>query len=216
MKYKVTIIRKKMKNIRLRVKADGSVIVSAPHYVKEAHIADFIDQKREWITQRLEKIKPLEYVTGESHRLFGKPYILEIIEHNVKRSRVERLDNRLVMHVPPNALNKKREQVLHRFYAKMLKQIVSEMIEDYCLIMKVSVNEVKYQHMTSRWGSCHIQKKVIKLNTKLAQYPVEVIESVVVHELVHLLEPSHNARFYQLMDQYYPDWQACDTILKNK
>lgn len=216
MEYTIKIIQKKMKHMRMRVNQKKEVIVSAPPTVPLPAIHEFIENHKPWIEAQMQKINILEYHDGDEIKLFGKVYYLSLQSNGKKRARILLQDDVIIMENVEELDRQRREKLLHTLYKTKLMDVVPEMIEDYCLIMKVSVSEVKYQHMTSRWGSCHIQKHVIKLNTKLAQYPIEAIEGVVVHELVHLLEPSHNARFYQLMDHYYPNWRQYDAVLKKK
>ena len=71
----------------------------------------------------------------------------------------------------------------------------------------VQVARFYVQRMRTRWGSCNPITASIRLNTDLAKKPQECLEYIVVHEMVHLLEPTHNDRFVALMDRYLPNWQ---------
>lgn len=211
------IIRKKMKNIRLRVKNDGSVVLSVPYGVSETYIQQFLQEKSNWIQKHQSQVKPQLFINGETVQLFALAHTLHIVETSRKRARVFlNENNQIQMELPYDSDVKQREKLIHRFYAKQLSTIVQKMIEKYEPIMGVKVADVKYQHMQTRWGTCHITKHLIRLNTRLAMYSYEVIESVVVHEMVHLLEASHNQRFYQLMDLYFPRWRTYDQVLRDK
>lgn len=213
----IQIIRKKnMKNIRLRVKRDGQVIISAPYFVSDAYLHAFIDERKEWIVAQKSKIQPLVYETGALISLFDQTYQLVVIQTEKKRATLNINKQQMIMHIPVEYDQKQREVLLHRFYQQQMDPHVIAMVKKYEKIMHVKVENIKYQHMQTRWGTCHIGKKMIRLNTRLAMFPLDVIESVVVHELVHLLEAGHNKRFYYLMDQFYPFWKACDAILKRK
>ena len=74
-------------------------------------------------------------------------------------------------------------------------------------IMGVKAGQLAYRNMTSRWGSCQPSTGRICINVRLALYPPECLEYVVVHELCHLLERGHGPRFHQLMDRFMPDWK---------
>jgi hypothetical protein len=78
----------------------------------------------------------------------------------------------------------------------------------------VKVQSLRVQTMQTRWGSCTPSKASIRLNSRLANYPPQCLEYVLVHELVHLLEASHNARFYALQSQFYPEWRAAKALLR--
>ena len=74
--------------------------------------------------------------------------------------------------------------------------------------MGVTVQRFFVQRMKTKWGSCNERAGSLRLNTDLARKPIECLEYIVVHEMVHLLEPTHNARFIALMDQFLPKWQS--------
>ena len=92
--------------------------------------------------------------------------------------------------------------------AERVRRLVEPMIERYARVMGVSPSSVSYKPMISRWGVCNVKKRSICYSTYLLLLPDWCVEHVVVHELCHLLEPSHNARFHALMDKYYPNWRA--------
>ena len=92
--------------------------------------------------------------------------------------------------------------------AERVRKLVEPMIERYARVMGVSPSSVCYKPMISRWGVCNVKKRSICYSTYLLLLPDWCVEHVVVHELCHLLEPSHNARFHALMDKYYPKWRA--------
>ena len=81
-------------------------------------------------------------------------------------------------------------------------------------IMNVHCNRWTIRDMTTRWGSCSILKKTIRINAQLAKYPKECCECIVVHELNHLLEPSHNERFHNLMRSFLPDYKEREKLLR--
>lgn len=122
---------------------------------------------------------------------------------------------RLVLTVPPGSGKRKRKAVLEGWYREQLQRVVPEFICKYEPVMGVSAAKVRYRSMKSRWGSCAVIKRNITLNTELAKKSLGAIESVVVHELTHLKERGHNARFYQLMSEYFPEWRSYEKELKS-
>ena len=88
-----------------------------------------------------------------------------------------------------------------------LKALIEPMVERYSKEIGVKPSAISYRAMISRWGVCHVRNKSICFSAYLLLLPEWCVEHVVVHELCHLLEPSHNARFYALMDKYFPRWR---------
>ena len=88
-----------------------------------------------------------------------------------------------------------------------LKTLVEPMIERYAAAMGVRPSRVSYKPTISRWGQCNVKARSICISMYVLLLPDWCVEHVVVHELCHLLEPSHNARFHALMDQYFPRWR---------
>ena len=90
---------------------------------------------------------------------------------------------------------------------QQLKALIEPMVEHHAQAMGVRPLAVTYKRMISRWGMCNVKKRTICFSAYLLLLPGWCVEHVVVHELCHLLEPSHNARFHALMDHYYPRWR---------
>lgn len=91
--------------------------------------------------------------------------------------------------------------------SERVKKLIEPMVQHYSKIMAVSPSSISYKPMKSRWGVCNVKQRSIRYSTYLLLMPHWCVEHVVVHELCHLLEPSHNAHFYALMDKYYPRWR---------
>ena len=111
------------------------------------------------------------------------------------------------MYIRPNTGMGKRQVILDEWYRQRLKEIVPVLITQYENAMKVQVSEFGIKKVKTRWGTCSIRAKRIWLNLELAKKPIECLEYVVVHELVHILERNHNERFIALMDKYLPKWK---------
>ncbi|MSQ07657.1 MAG: M48 family peptidase, partial [Dehalococcoidia bacterium] len=93
------------------------------------------------------------------------------------------------------------------WYRQLLKKAVPPLIAKWEPVMGVKVERLFVQRMRTKWGSCNHGARNIRLNTDLAKKPRECLEYIIVHELVHLLEPTHNERFVSLMDRFMPRWQ---------
>ena len=136
-----------------------------------------------------------------SNRIEGKG-IIELSNSKLSNSKAEELECILRMCVRPGTRRKKRQAILDTWYRERLKEIIPEYIARYEPRMNVSVSAWGIKKMKTKWGTCNITKQRIWLNLELAKKPVEAIEQVVVHEMVHLLERKHTPRFYALVEQY--------------
>lgn len=99
-------------------------------------------------------------------------------------------------------------------YRELLQEMLPELFRKWEEILGVSCSKVTIRDTRSQWGSCSLRTKNISVSVWLGAFPKECVEYVVVHELAHLLEAGHNARFYGILDQYYPNWRSCRERLK--
>ncbi|MFK5894217.1 MAG: SprT family zinc-dependent metalloprotease [Pseudomonadota bacterium] len=213
----IQITRKKVKYLRLTVSApDGLVKISAPMHVNNQTIEKFISTQLKWIHKHqrryLSQPKPPEinFETGESHFLFGQSYQLQIEEKiAVKKTynKIQQSNFNLKMVVNSGSSKQQREKLLDEYYRTEIKKIIPELINKWEPIIGEKVSQWNVRKMKTRWGSCNINARRVWLNLELAKKPLECLEYVLVHEMVHLLERYHNQRFYQFMDQFLPDWK---------
>ncbi|MGM0481359.1 MAG: M48 family metallopeptidase [Pseudomonadota bacterium] len=211
--HSVTITRKPIKHLYLRVKAPGSVTVSAPQHWPLAAIQSVIEQRSEWIEKQQQKLSqrpaqtPLSYHDGSSLRFEGQSLQLcsELIQG---RSQVMLAPPHIILKLPSGATEKAREKLVDGWYRQQLKQRIANLLDYWQPIMEVSASAYGVRKMKTRWGSCNIRSKKIWLNFDLIKKSPESLEYVIVHELTHLYERYHNARFYRLMDQFLPDWRV--------
>ena len=217
---KVDVVRKDIKNLHLGVyPPEGRVRVAAPLRVNDEAIRLAVISKLPWIKRQQnrflsqERQSEREYVYRENHYFFGQRYLLNVIEH-VGQSRVEiQNKTRIDLYVPPGSDPLKREQVLLAWYRRELKALIPSLIKKWEEIIGVTVEDWGVKKMKTKWGSCNINERRIWLNLELAKKPVECLEYVVVHEMVHLLERNHTDRFKQTMDQFMPQWRQNRDIL---
>jgi len=209
----IFITYKKIKNVHLNVyPPNGKVRVSAPVGMDIDIIRAFVITKFSWIKQQQykfitqEREAPRDFIEREGHYYLGMRYLLRIIESS-GRSKVELGHKEITMYVKPEYNTEKRKMLLNKWYRSQLKQIIPSIISKYEKLMSVSVAEFGVKRMKTRWGTCNPDAKRIWLNLELAKKPIECLEYIIVHEMVHLLERSHNKRFISLMDVYLPKWQ---------
>lgn len=218
------VVRKKVKNINLRVyPSRREVRISAPWHLKMNMIRDFAESRVSWIQKHFERVKKLpgkiepDYENGETHYYRGKPYELSVIEKRVSPKVTILADEASIqLQVRPGSSKEKRERVLQEWYRARLKEEIPKLIEKWEPPMGVSVREFGVKRMKTRWGSCNIRAGRIWLNLELAKKSPACLESVVVHEMVHLLERLHNERFYRLMDNFLPAWRETEKELQGR
>ena len=204
---------KDIKNIHLSVyPPNGKVKISAPNRMDLDTIRVYAISKLQWIKKKQEQFKkqeretPREYLTKESHYFFGKRYLLKVVEHG-SSPMVELTHNEIKLYVRPLTPAKKRQEILEEWYRKELKKIIPSLICKWETIIRVRTNEFGVKKMRTKWGTFNPDAKRIWLNLELAKKPVECLEYIIVHELVHLLERSHNERFIGFIDKFLPKWR---------
>lgn len=211
----IQIIKKNIKNIRLSVHPpDGRVRLAVPEKMDDSAIKDFALSKLPWIKkqqhkfQSQDKQKEYSFISGEEHLYLGEKYVLHVLETSGKQY-VELVDNTdFNLYIKPNATIEKREQLMNQWYREQLKSLIPDYIRKWESIMGVKVEEFGVKLMKTRWGSCNIQAKRIWINLELAKKNPRCLEYIIVHEMVHLLERGHNAKFYGYMNRFLPNWKS--------
>ncbi len=210
---KIDVELKNIKNIHLSVyPPNGKVKISAPERMDLDTIRVFTISKLKWIKKQQEAFKnqeretPREYLTKESHYFKGKRYLLKVIEHNAK-PKVILKHSEIELYIRPNSTIEKRKQILNEWYRAELKKIVPIIIEKWEKKIGVKSNEFGIKKMKTKWGTCNTKAKRIWLNLEIAKKPFECLEYIIVHELVHLLERSHNDKFVKYMNEFMPKWK---------
>lgn len=220
--FTICITRKRVRYLRLSVSGpQAQVRVSAPLKVPDFLIQQFILQRLPWIRKQRERFKslkwelPLEFVSGETHYLLGRAFELDICP-SPGRPKIELTeDNKLRLFTRPDWGRKEREALLYRWYRQRFLDLVPELLQKWEPRLEVSVQEWGIKRMKTRWGTCNTSKARIWLNLELIKFPLEILEYVLLHELVHLLERKHSKRFYRLMELYLPQWKTLDAQLNS-
>ncbi|MCQ6962975.1 M48 family metallopeptidase [Methanolobus chelungpuianus] len=212
------VVFKDIKNIHLSVyPPTGKVRISAPLRMDIDKIRIFAISKLGWIKQQQKKLQeqeretPREYLDRESHYVWGKRYLLEVLEVDEAPS-VELKHKKMILRVRPGADENKKQEVIDAWYREQLRKAALPLIAKWEKLMGIKVERLLIRRMKTKWGSCNPKAGNILLNTELAKKPSECLEYIVVHELSHLLEPTHNSNFIVLMDRFMPKWQ----FYKNK
>ena len=178
----------------------------------------FAISKLDWIKRQQRKLReqeretPRDFVDRESHWVWGRRYLLRVVESGGPVA-VELGHGRMLLRVRPGTGLDRRRSVVEDWYRGQVKAAVPPLLERWEPRIGVRVERFFVQRMKTRWGSCNQKARTIRLNTELAKKPRECLEYIVVHELVHLLEPTHNARFVGLMDGLLPGWEGYRDLL---
>ncbi len=207
------VVLKDIKHIHLSVyPPTGRVRIAAPSRMDIDTIRVFAISKLDWIKrqqksfQEQERESPREYLERESHYVWGKRYLLKMIEINEAPS-VELEHNWMILRMRPGSSAEKKQAIMAKWYREQIREAVPPLVAKWEPLMGVKVQKFFVQRMKTKWGSCNHTAHNIRLNTELAKKPPECLEYIVVHEMTHLLEPTHNARFVALMDQFMPNWR---------
>lgn len=212
----ITVQRKKIKNMYLRViPPEGEVKISAPYFVSDDKIIEFVESKMDWILAKKKEIAEkkylpaLKYVNGEKHYLWGEEYSLQLISNNIKTAFVK--EDILYLPVSKRSKMKSRQKTLEDFYRMELKREIAEIYDECTATVGKKPSEIKIRKMKN-WGNCK-QNNVITLNLNLAKKPKICTKYVLIHELCHLIEFNHSKKFKMLMDKNCPNWREIKKIL---
>jgi predicted metal-dependent hydrolase len=210
----VQVIRKAIKNLHLGVyPPNGRVRVAAPLRVSNEAVRLAVIAKLGWIKRQRRKFEGQtrqsrrEMISGESHYFLGRRYRLSVIEHTEAGRVVLRNRRTLELHVRPKSGQVERERLLQRWYRQQLRELIPPFLTKWAAILGVQPTAWGIKRMKTKWGACNASAGRIWLNLELAKKPVQCLEYIVVHEMVHLLERHHDDRFISLMDRYLPHWR---------
>lgn len=209
----ITVTRKGIKNVHLTVHPpDGRVTLTAPSNTRLEVARAYAISKLVWIRDQQRKLQcqaretPRQFIARESHHVWGRRYLMTV-NYQEAKPRVTLGNQRITLVVRPGSSAEKRAAVIHAWHKSLLHQVVPLLIEKWERKLKVKVSGYFLQRMKTQWGSCNPARGNIRLNTELVKKPKDLLEYVVVHEMAHLLEPTHSARFTAILDAHYPSWR---------
>jgi predicted metal-dependent hydrolase len=209
----IKVIRKDVKNTHLSVyPLDGSVVLVTPKKTRHEVARAYAISKIHWIRTQQNRFKkqerefPLKFIDRESHYLWGRRYLMKI---NYKKEKPSVLisNKQIFLTVRPRSNKEKREKIIYNWHKMLLHTYVRELIQKWERKLDVKVSGHFIRKMKSRWGSCNKSLGYIRLNTELIKKPKELVEYVVIHEMVHLIESKHNDRFIKILDKHCPFWR---------
>lgn len=209
----IAVTRKAVKNVHLSVHPPlGHVTLVAPTATRLEVARAYAISKLGWIRDQQSKLRsqaretPRRYVERETHFLWGRRFLLSVVEKAGKPG-VTRDHRRITLTVRPGTTCEKRRQAVDAWHRALMHEAVPTMIVQWEAKLGVKVNGYFLQRMKTKWGSCNHRAGNIRLNTELVKKPKDLLEYVVIHEMLHLIEPTHSERFLALLQQHYPTWR---------
>lgn len=216
----IQVTKKKIKNLHLSVMPpNGSVKISAPIEVSDDAIIAFASSRLGWIKAQIatfenhERESKREYVSGESFYLFGRRYLLNVIHTN--KNKIEIQNDRIILGLKKNTTNDQKINFVTNWYRNELRKELKKLLEIWQTRTRLIPDSWQIKDMKTKWGSCTKNKGKLWFNLQLAKKPMDCIEYVVLHELIHLKVEKHNNEFKNLMQQYMPNWQERKSTLNN-
>lgn len=209
----ITVTRKAIKHVHLSVHPpEGHVTLAVPLETRLEVARAYAITKLGWIRAQQAKLlsqareTPRQFIERESHYLWGRRHLLTLAERDAKPAIT--LDHkRITLTVRPGTDPAKRAAIFHHWHKSLLHQVVPALISQWEPKLNVTVAAYFLQRMKTKWGGCNPRARHIRLNTELVKKPKHLLEYVIVHEMAHLLEPTHNDRFAAILDQHYPTWR---------
>ena len=215
----VTVTRKAVKHVHLSVHPPhGRVTLVAPIGTRPEVARAYAITKLAWIRDQQEQLRRQAreprraFVTRESHYLWGKRYLLSVVEADAKPS-VRLSHRRITLSVRPGSGRAKREAIVHDWHKRLLHQTLPPLIRKWESKLGVQAAAYFLRRMKTKWGSCNQRSGTVRLNTELVKKPKDLLEYVVIHEMVHLVEPTHSERFVALLTKHCPSWRVARSEL---
>lgn len=215
----VAVTRKDIKHVHLSVHPpSGQVTLVAPMATRLEVARAYAISKLGWIRDQQVKLReqaretPRQFVERESHNLWGRRYLLTVKEEDAKPS-VTLTHRTIRLTVRPGSNAEKRAAVMHEWHKSLLHTAVPELIRQWEPKLGVKVAGYFLQRMKTRWGGCNPGRGNIRLNTELVKKPKDLLEYVLVHEMLHLIAPTHSDQFFSLLQRHYPTWREARTEL---
>lgn len=209
----IAVTRKNIKHVHLSVHPpSGRVTLTAPSATRLEVARAYAISKLGWIREQRQKLanqareRPRKFVERESHTLWGRRRLLTV-SHREAKPCVSLDHKRITLTVRPGSDAQKRAEVIHEWHKSILHAVVPSLIKKWEPKLKVKVAGYFLQRMKTKWGGCNHRAGHLRLNTELVKKPKDLLEYVIVHEMVHLLEPTHSERFMEILGKHYPSWR---------
>lgn len=211
---KIELIQKSIKNVHLSIlPPHGNVRIAAPLHLSQETIRLYAISKLSWIKKQQKKIRSQEreskreFINKETHYLQGRKYLLRVFEAD-SPTKVIVNKKYIDLYIRPKTDTKKRQAILNAYYRNELSELVSDYISKWEKKIPVKVRDFGIRRMKTKWGTCNIEARRVWINLELAKKPLQCLEYIVVHEMIHLLERKHNDRFMAYLNKFMPRWRS--------
>lgn len=208
----IDVLFKNIKNVHLSVyPPTGRVRVSAPEHMTIESVRLFAASKIGWIRKHQGKVRgqarevPREYIERESHRVWGRRYLLRVTD--AARAEIVLGHRVLELSAPKGSSTEERQKILDDWYRAELRERAGPLLEKWARRLDVTVNGFTIQRMKTKWGSSNPGQRTVRLNLELAKFSPDCLEYVTLHEIGHFVVPVHSERFCSLLDSHMPGWR---------
>jgi len=212
----IEIIRSRRRTIAIQIKEDASVVVRAPVGMAEAEVRDFVIKHSVWIEKKQNEIKkklaeyvPKRFTNGESFLYLGRYYRIRM-----NGNQKEPLVFNNGFYIRDGISGTRLKELFIKLYRQVARRVISERVRIYSDKFRYKYNKLKITGAEKRWGSCS-SKGSLNFSWRLVMAPLDVIDYVVVHELVHLVEKNHSRRFWATVEFMMPEYKERRKWLKN-
>ncbi len=208
----VEVVKKAIKNLHLTVHPpQGRVRIVAPERMQLDTIRLYAISKLPWLRRQIAELQAQaressrEYVNRESHFVWGSRYLLKVVEREAAPT-IELRKRDLVLAVRSGTSEAQRHEILTAWYRAQVRAALAPLLAKWQRILQVEAENIFVRQMKTKWGSCNPKKATIRFNTDLAKKPLACLEYVLVHELAHIIEPTHSDRFRAILSRHLPNW----------
>lgn len=217
----VQVNKKNIKNMHLSVKPPlGKVVVSAPLLLSTKSIENFVRLNLGWIKKQQEKfinqlrMSARQYVSGETYYIFGKQFFLEFIPSKKRTFKID--GTKILLYMSENSSVENRQKFIREKFRKILIEQLERLIPKWEETTNLHCESFKTKYMTTRWGTCNSKAKRIWINLQMVEKPLECLEYIILHELIHLKISNHGKDFIEMMNQFMPDWKDRKNLLNTQ
>lgn len=217
----VQVNKKNIKNMHLSVKPPlGNVVVSAPLLMSQKSIENFVRLNSGWIKKQQEKfinqprMTARQYVSGETYYIFGKQFFLEFVSASKKSFKID--GNKIVLGMKTDSTVEQREKFVREKFRQILIEQLERLIPKWEKTTNLYCESFKTKYMLTRWGTCNSKAKRIWINLQMVEKPLDCLEYIILHELIHLKISNHGKDFINMMNQFMPDWKDRKKLLNTQ
>lgn len=212
----IDIVKSKIKNVYIQIK-DGKVIVKAPNRLSEKKIFDIVNSKKEWIYEKINKLKENEIKGGSKVYILGKPYVLKIYFIKEAEEKIQISEGNLQIILPQSRNNKNNNEIINELISSLYKKIAEKEVSMAMALVTrfvgIKPNKYRVKKLKTAWGSCTSNKN-ITINSELMKFDREVIQYVVLHEICHLKYMNHSNEFWNMVEKYMVNYKEIRKRLK--